>query len=95
MQDGAPCHTAKIIKNFLETQNVTLLDWPGNSPDLNPLENLWGILKRKIATDTVTTKQQLIVKVIDVWNRDPDITNTLHARRIAAVIAAKGGSTTY
>ena len=40
MQNGAPCHHSKIVKKFLGDNNVVTLDWPGNSPDLNPIENL-------------------------------------------------------
>ncbi|GFY11598.1 uncharacterized protein TNCV_4230671 [Trichonephila clavipes] len=40
MQDGAPCHTARSIKAFLAEQNIPLLDWPGNSPDMNPIKNI-------------------------------------------------------
>ena len=38
MQDGAPCHRAKIVTQFLKTQKMNILDWPGNSPDPNPME---------------------------------------------------------
>jgi len=37
--DGAPCHQAKIVADILKTKNIKLLEWPGNSPDLNPIEN--------------------------------------------------------
>ena len=40
MQDGAPCHKAKIFGNFLKSKTIQVVDWPGNSPDLNPIENL-------------------------------------------------------
>ena len=49
MQDGAPCHRSKIVKKFLEENHVTTLDWPGNSPDLNPIENLWAKMKDLVA----------------------------------------------
>ncbi len=39
-QDLAPAHTAKNIKSWLNDHSVGVLDWPANSPDLNPIENL-------------------------------------------------------
>ena len=39
--DGAPCHKAKVITKWLGEQNIDILgQWPGNSPNLNPIENL-------------------------------------------------------
>ncbi len=47
-QDLAPAHTAKGTKSWFNDHGVTVLDWPVNSPDLNPIENLWSIVKRKM-----------------------------------------------
>ncbi len=46
--DLAPAHTAKSTKSWLNDHGVGVLDWPANSPDLNPIDNLWGIVKREI-----------------------------------------------
>ena len=46
MQDGASCHRSKLDTELL---NKYLLEWPGNSPDHNPIENLWIIMKDKLA----------------------------------------------
>jgi hypothetical protein len=39
-QDDAPCHVAKSVKTFMESNRIRLLDWSGNSPDLNPIGHL-------------------------------------------------------
>ena len=58
--DGAPCHKAKAIAKWLNDKNIQVLGpWPGNSPDLNLIENLWGALKKQVNKQKPTNISQL------------------------------------
>ena len=63
-QDFASCHKAKMITNCFKKMKITVLDWPGNLPDLNPIENLWSIVKNCLRKMDCTNKIKLIQSVI-------------------------------
>ncbi len=98
-QDLAPAHTAKGTKSWFNGHGVTVLDWPANSPDLNPIENLWGIVKRKMRDTRPNNADELKATVKETWASIPPqqchklITSM--PRRIEAVIKAKGAPTKY
>ena len=70
MQDNAPCHKARLVLDFLEENGVQTLPWPPQSPDMNPIENLWAIIKarRKKKFGPPKTKNELIDQVFTIWN---------------------------
>ncbi len=98
-QDLAPAHTAKGTKSWFNDHGVTVLDWSANSPDLNPIENLWGIVKRKMRDTRPNNADDLKATVKETWASIPPqqchklITSM--PRRIEAVIKAKGVPTKY
>lgn len=101
MHDGAPCHKGKIVTKFLESKRIQTLPWPGNSPDMNPIENLWSVLKKEMKKETITNKKQLIESLINVWHRNESIQTScrklIHSmpQRIASLKKAKGWFTKY
>ena len=48
MQDNAPSHSAVATKEFFDFAGVKYMEWRGQSPGLNPIENLWAIIKQKV-----------------------------------------------
>ena len=67
-QDGASCHTANIVKSWFEFVNIEYIqDWPGNSPDLNPIENLWAIMKEELRGRDTSSLPKLEKEIQDVW----------------------------
>ena len=47
MQDNAPCYKAKTVLSFLEEEGIAIIKWPTQSPDMNPIENVWKIIGEK------------------------------------------------
>ncbi len=99
--DGAPCHLSAVVTNWPKQQDVEVLGpWPGSSPDLNPIENLWVHMKQKVAATNPSSETDLIQAIKRVWTNEitPECCrNFVHSMpdRIEAVIANKGRHSTY
>ncbi len=98
-RDVAPTHTAKSTKSWLNDHSVGVLDWPANSPDLKSIENIRGIVKRKMRNKRPKNADELKATVQETWGSIPPqqchklITSM--PRRIEAVIKAKGAPVKY
>ena len=100
MQDGAPCHTARVVKDWLRRNGVQTLEWPPNSPDLDPIENLWCVLKRRLAQLKVRSLRELECELQRIWTTETDenmCKNLVHSmpRRITAALKNKGFPSNY
>jgi len=98
-QDKAPAHWSKSTKKYLSDRNVPLLPWPGNSPDLNIIENVWGHIGYKIREYQCTTASDLFAKIQELWyNLGPEYFDKLYKsmpQRVRNVIKNRGGTTKY
>ncbi len=98
-QDKAPAHWSLSTRHYLSNRNMALLPWPGNSPDMSPIENIWAIIGQRVKKLQLTNAKQLYQAVQDVWYNLPiSLFHNLYQsmpRRLAAVIVAKGGTTNY
>ena len=99
--DGAPCHRAAAVTRWLAANNIEVLGpWPGSSPDLNPIENMWTTMKERVSRTNPTSETSLQDAIKNIWVRDmtPAYCEKLARSmpsRIKAVLAAKGQHTKY
>ena len=67
-QDNAPCHKAKSITEWFEQNNIKILQRPARSPDLNPIEDIWTVLDRKLTKEAVTSAEDLREILKELFN---------------------------
>ncbi len=104
MQDGGKAHDGTaLIKKFLKDSSITLMDWPAQSPDLNPIENVWAILKdllydNRDEIDSVATLEKKFEQLFSHHDRVKNaIINGYDSMlyRVAKVIEKRGGLCGY
>ncbi len=91
--------TSKMTTALLKKLRVMVTDWPSMSPDLNLIEHLWGILKRKVEERKVSNIHQLRGVVMEEWKRTPvaiceALVNSM-PKRVKAVLENNNGHTKY
>ncbi len=98
-QDNDPKHTSKSTSEWLKKNKMKTLEWPSQSPDLNPIEMLWHDLKKAVHARKPSNVAELQQFCQDEWAKiPPQHCNRLIAsyrKRLIAVVAAKGGPNSY
>ena len=93
--DLAPWHTSNILKDQIRKLKLNVLDWAPKSPDLNPIEMLWSILDKKLASRPIYSKAELKRRLEEEWNGiDQELCIKLvesMPKRIQQCLKAKGG----
>ena len=98
-QDNDPKHRARITQQWFLDENVTVMDWPSYSPDLNPIENIWGTLKKHLMSKKFVNIDDMKAETENYWNAmSLDFIGTFvwsMPARIAACLHGNGEITKY
>jgi len=70
-QDNDPKHTSRLAQEFLKDHVPEVIEWPSNSPDLNPIENLWSIVKDRVEKRMPKNLDDLERFMAEEWNNIP------------------------
>ena len=100
-QNNARPHTAQLTTQYLQANNVDVMEWPSKSPDLSPIEQVWDLLDRRVRQRPVQpqTLRHFQHALVQEWNNIP--MNVIRRyirsmrRRCRAMIQSAGGHTRY
>lgn len=99
VQDNAPAHRHKKTKELLKTMGLNDLGHPPNSPDLNPIEGVWGEMKRRLAERPMSSISELKIRLKEIWYSlsDEYIARQVDSMpgRLETVLQQRGGYTKY
>uniref|UniRef100_A0A8C6KMD7 Tc1-like transposase DDE domain-containing protein n=1 Tax=Nothobranchius furzeri TaxID=105023 RepID=A0A8C6KMD7_NOTFU len=98
-QDNDPKHTSKVVKEWLNQARIRVLEWPSQSPDLNPIENMWTVLKKQVHVRKPSNLTELHQFCQEEWSKiQPEACQKLvdgYQKRLIEVKMAKGHVTKY
>ena len=69
MLDNAPYHTAKSVKTFLSEEDVTVMEWPAQSPGMSPIENVWKLLNERAKEKNPRNVKELWTNLKEGWEK--------------------------
>lgn len=100
VQDQDRCHISKKTMEFIKDKGVNTLNHPPNSPDLNPIENCWFIIKKRLSKRTDSYNEKIVKKMMtEEWEKiDESLLQRLvdsMVERIKKVIEVDGNITKY
>ncbi|GES88645.1 transposable element Tcb1 transposase isoform X2 [Rhizophagus clarus] len=73
-QDNDLKHTSHVAKDFIARNSINTIDWPSNSPDLNPIENVWTIMKNNVEKQMSKNISELTKFLTEEWDAIPQTT---------------------
>jgi len=98
-QDNARCHTSKSTTEWFDKQGITVLKWPAMSPDLNPIENLWSVIKGRLEKLDPSRMEDMKYGIEKIWEDiDQELLESLIGsmkKRMELCIAAEGEKINY
>jgi uncharacterized coiled-coil protein SlyX len=99
LQDNAPQHKSSLVRSWLFNNGIQCIDFPPYSPDLNPIENLWTDLARRVEPFQCSSMEELQDVVAEQWKKTPkkylrELVRSM-PKRCQAVIDAHGDHTKF